>query len=84
MSETIMVPLPSAVSAEGEHYNKIYMGGEFYEFHSWPYSELPPVPTEVRVSEYEFAGEATTEEGVRQVLFSKRKEVKDGNTTSKP
>lgn len=83
MKDQITVTLPSAQSAEGYGYNKIYKGGEFYEFHSWPYNELPPSPTEVPVADYEFAGEAEGEDGSKLIIF-KRKEAKDGNTTSKP
>jgi hypothetical protein len=76
MKDQIIVTIPSVVSAEGNGYNKLYAGGEFYEFHSWPYSELPPVVTQVRVSEYTYAAEATAEDGTKQIVF-KKKEVQD-------
>jgi len=79
MTEQIFVTIPSVVSTEGNGYNQLYVGGEFYEFHSWPYSELPPIVTEVRVAEYEFAAEVTAMNGDKQTFFRKR-EVKHVDT----
>lgn len=50
----LFVPVPTAISSEGNGYNKIYTGDGEYEFHSLPYSELPPVKTGIKVSEATF------------------------------
>lgn len=46
------VEVPDDVSAEGYTYNRIYTGDGEYEFHSWPYNELPPVKTGLKKDEY--------------------------------
>lgn len=49
--KAIAVHVPLDVSAEGNGYNTIYTGNGEYEFHSLPYSELPPIKTGLNVSE---------------------------------
>jgi hypothetical protein len=48
------IEVPQDVSCEGYTYNRIFIGDGEYEFHSWPYNELPPVKTDVKTSEYKF------------------------------
>lgn len=48
------IEVPNNVSVEGYTYNRIYTGGGEYEFHSWPYNELPPIKTGIKKDEYSY------------------------------
>lgn len=66
----IAVQVPDILSFEGNDYNTIFTGNGEYEFHSLPYSELPPVKTGLLVKDYIFLFLTSTasEEDCRKVV----------------
>lgn len=73
LPDTWAVPVPDEFSYQGIGYNHVYQGGEKYELHSLPQSELPPIPTELLVSKYEMRGPVEDGTGARYTVFSPRR-----------
>lgn len=64
------VPVPEEFSYEGIGYNHVYKGGEMYELHSLPQSELSPVPTGLATDKYEIVGPVQDGMGARYIVFA--------------